>query len=278
MTTHRFGAAAVIVASCAALAAAASAPDPWARVPTPPTGCYLNNDDFQARLEAAREENRADLERQSRTNQQLSEMVKSIDPMELASRQQQYMMDHPQEAMTLMQRTMALGQEGSQARLEIEEHRKQLVADLEQIDARYHAALDSQIGPLARKFKDLDARAQKDLVVSGESWVYAPWAVKEYNEITDQENAAYERVCSEWLGAEGLYQGWLNRYKEHLVKEQIPNREESELVGAGFMVIIASTPAVSYQPTATLDAVDEYMDQAAQVFAKRRPGPNPHME
>ena len=84
-------------------------------------------------------------------------------------------------------------------------------------------------------------------------------------------------ICAEWWSASGPFHGWLKRYKEHLV-EQTPHREETDDVGAGFMVIMISTPATTYRSTATLDAIDEHMGKAAQVFTRRRQWPKQLME
>lgn len=267
----------VLAAAWTAPLAAASPSEPWAREPAFPTSCYQESDDFDQRLTAAREAVEGDRDLQRNLNQKLSDQLKEIDPMELASRQQQYMMDHPQEAMALMQRNLDVGQEGTAAALRNNEDRERLVQELEEIDTRYRAALDAQVGPFVAKFKDLDARAQEDLVGVGEMWAYAPWAVKEFNELTRQENAAYEKVCAEWWAASGPFHGWMRRLKDNLV-ERIPHREEADNVGAGFMVIMISTPEASYKSTATLDAINEHMNEASRVFAKRRPRPNPVME
>lgn len=51
-----------------------------------------------------------------------------------------------------------------------------------------------------------------------------------------------------------------------------------DAVGAGFMVILVSTPATSYKSRATLRAVDDYLDRVGQVYAKRRPWPSRPIE
>jgi hypothetical protein len=249
-------------------AATAAEPDPWTRVPAFPTGCY-QTDGFADKLEAADEAIKHDEDRQDKINSAISAKTKEIDPMELASRQQQYMMDHPQEAMKLMQRNSDLGQ--SSTRLDNYEKVKKLVEELAGIDARYNAALDERVGPFKKKFKDLDDRAQKDLVVIGESYAYAPWAVKEWNALTLAEGAAYEKLCAEWWAPSGPYRGWLDRYRAHLVQDEIPFEEEADAVGAGFLVIILSTPEISYKSTAKLRAIGDYLDRVKDVFAKRRP-------
>jgi hypothetical protein len=257
----------------AAALAAAPVKDEWTRVPALPTACY-QSDGYGAKLDTADAAAEGDLSAQEKTNQALQEKVKTIDPMELAQRQQQYMMDHPQEAMALMQRNASLGENFSDAVVEHANAGAKLEEELKAIDGRYQAALDKALAPIKQKFDDLDVRAKPHLVLVGEiGYDYPAWAIKEWNVITRQENVAYEKVCAEWWSATGPYRGWLQRYREHLV-QGIPKWEEAENVGAGFMVWIVGTPTESFKPTATLRAVGEYMDQVAKVYGKRWTEPN----
>lgn len=280
MTTHAHGCRLVTIgvlmlARSAAIAAPAAKEDPWARVPAFTTACYSEGDPFNEKLAAAQEALTSDIGKQNQINDELKAEVGSIDPMELASRQQQYMMDHPQEAMALMQRNAQLGEDFSDKQMKIVERAGALDEEIKDLDAQYKAALDKAFDPLRAKAADLDARAQKDLVSLGEiGYGYAPWAVKEWNELVAQGNAAYQRVCADWWAAPGPYRAWLERYRDYLVKDRIPITEEAELVGAGFMVWAVGTPERPYRSTATLMAVEDYMKQVAVVFSKRSPRPS----
>lgn len=268
---------ALAVAVAASATALATEPDPWARVPALPTGCY-QNDGFAERLQTADEAVTRDIDRQKEINKQLEDQVKNADPMTLASRQQQWMMDHPQEAMALMQRNAAQGtQEASDGRLQDFANRDQLFKDLEAVDARYKAALDAEFAPIDVKFKDLDARAAKDPVRTEAGDFYKPWAVKEWNALNAQRNAAYEKVCATWWAPSGAYRGWLTRYREYAAG-LIPKMEEADNLGAGFMVIMVGTPQASFKSPAALTEVNDYMDQVAKVFAKRWDKPFPNQE
>ena len=50
---------------------------------------------------------------------------------------------------------------------------------------------------------------------------------------------------------------------------EIPQLEEADSVGAGFIVMLISTPGKTWQSTAKLRAVRDYMDQAWKVFRER---------
>ena len=259
-----------LLAACLPVAslAAVPAPDEWKRVPVFPTVPFQSADGFAVKLEAADGMLARDLEQQKQINQEMQEKIKTIDPMELASRQQQYMMDHPQEAMALMQRNATLGQTFTDTTLAHEEERKKLDQELRDLDTRYQAALDKVLGPIEQKLRDLDARASKALVPIGEMYGYPEWASKEWRALIAEKNAAYAAASAEWWAAAGPYQGWLKRYREHLTR-QIPVNEETENVGAGFMVQIVGTPTRAFKPTATLRAVKEYLERSDEVFKKR---------
>lgn len=263
--------AALVLLATLVPAHAAEGPDPWRRVPALPTTCY-QADGFEARVAAARADLDRDLERQKQVNERLTEQIKSIDPMELAQRQQQFMMDHPQEAMALMQRNANLGETFSNDEVAAHEARTKLDEDLSALDGRYKAALDVALKPIHAKFTDLEARAQKDPVRTEAGDFYAAWAVKEWNALTVEENAAYERVCATWWSASGPYQDWLTKLRANLAAS-IPRREEAENVGAGFMVQLVSSPTATYRPTAPLNAVRDYMDGVDKVLARRRREP-----
>ena len=259
----------VIVGAVPALGAAPS--DPWSRVPALPTACYQA--DFPAKVAAAKEANARDRDQQEKINDVLREKLKNADMTELAQRQQQYMMDHPQEAMALMQRNQALGEMSVADGAREQEGWKQLLQEREALEARYRAALDAQLAPVKRKYDDLDQRAKPHLILVGEAGTeYPDWAIAEFNKIQIEENATYERVCKEWWAATGPFHSWLRRARAH-GGSRVPAREEAELVGAGFLVQLFGTPAQPFRPLATMDAVRDYLAEVDRVFANRRDEP-----
>ena len=179
-----------VVLAALALAAPPAAVDPWTIVPPFPTGWYSAKDDFAEKLAAAKEANSKALDRQTKINDELSHRVKALGPTEIQARMQSFMMENPEEAMKMMQQNQAVGDKFTDAQLKSEANRQALEGELKDLQARYKTALESARAPVDLKFKELDVRAQKDLVTVGESWVYAPWAVKEYDALVAQWNAA----------------------------------------------------------------------------------------
>lgn len=264
--------AAAALALCGGIGAARAAEsEVWSRVPALPTGVY-QQDGFAQKVEAAGEKAESDRLRQEKINNELSAKVRDLDPMELASRQQQYMMDHPQEAMAMMQRNAQLGETFANDGVANAEERLRLDQELDEIDARYKTALDRALAPVKARFADLDVRANKDPLRTEAGNFYKPWAVKEWNGIAAEENAVYERVGAEWWGAAGPYHGWLKRLRAYHAKV-IPGGEEAENLGAGFMVQAVGTPTAGFKPVSSLRAVYDYLAAAGKVFARRRAEP-----
>jgi hypothetical protein len=245
--------------------------DPWTRVPPLPTSGY-QSDGFAGRLETAEARATADVAHQDEINRQVSAKLGEIDPMELAAKQQQYMMDHPQEAMAMLQRNANLGQTTADNEVGGVKELEGLNQELEALDARYKAALAQALAPVMAKYADLDRRAQKDLVLTEAGSFYAEWAAKEFNALRLEENAAYEAFAPAWWGASGQYRGWVDKYRDHLVR-LLPGRVEAEQVGAGMMVWVIELPAGSFKPIAPLHAVREYMQTLSKVYARRRSEP-----
>lgn len=256
-----------------ALSAPPAPPDPWTKAPPLPTTCYVESDSFPDKFRAAIESVKVDMERQQQLNEELKNRVGQLDPMEQAKRMQDYLMAHPEEGMKLMQQNAAVGDLSSPARVQYEENRKSLDNELTELLSRYNTALDGALEPIKAKFKDLDVRAQKDLVAVGETYTYAPWAVKEFNALSALSNKTYGTICGNWWVATGPFHGWMKKYKDHLIKDEVPIMEEGDNVGAGFMVVIAGTPESPFKSTATFRAALDYIKRTENLFAKREVRP-----
>jgi hypothetical protein len=262
------------LAFTAAGAAAAAAPsaDPWASVPPKPETFYEGVDTYSEKLRAVSDTVREARTRQETINSELTDRIKSIEPMQLAAKMQEFMMQNPQEAAKLMQEQQSAGTEGTEAEVATNDKFNALKAEEETLLTRYKAALAQAVAPIDAKFKDLDARAQKDMVAVGESWTYAPWAVKEYNALALQRNAAVERVCKDWWSPSGQLPAWLDRLRD-LLKAQVVTRERMANASVGIQVHLIETPAAPYKPTAAHDAVIQYLQEAKELYAKRERWP-----
>ena len=254
-------------------ATAATAPDPWTRIPPPPNGCY-REDNYEARLDEAHTAISTDESHQRQINEGISRRMGELGP-EMATKMQEYMMAHPQEAMQLMQASQTAGNavsgnfEASQAQ------RKALMDEREAIDARYKAELDRINAPIEKKLKELDARAER--VVVGESYAYSPKSAKEYNLIQAEGDTAYAKLCAAYWTGTGAYPDWLRRFKAYLV-EQIPREEAAETSGNVLMIKMLETPDVKFRPTSSFNYAKQYVQEADKVYRGRDWRNRPRME
>lgn len=211
------------------LAAAPAAPDPWAKVPKSPTVCYSSQDKYNDEVGAAIDAVNQDTYKQQEINTQLTEKLNNQDPMEQTSSMQTYMMEHPDEVTRLMEWTQTGLPEAQ-------------------------AALEKALGPLHARLKSLgiseSGRAQGVVIIN-------------------QINAAYEKACPEWWGASGHFDGWLKKYKEHLVKNRIPHRERGEAMKVTQFKTMG-IPADAFKPTVALETVALYLKEALDIFDERQ--------
>lgn len=108
----RLLAAGAVALACATTLHAQPAPaSPWATVPPLTTACYYGADPFAAKIDAALAAVNDSRARQLAINQQIEDAYKRIEPMEMASRMQQWMMSNPQGAMKYMQGVQNLGKD-----------------------------------------------------------------------------------------------------------------------------------------------------------------------
>ena len=249
---------------------------PWSRVPAVPTGCY-SSDGFSARVLEIRKAVDGDRERQQHINDDLSKKAAGTgggqaDAFKMAAQIQQKMMSDPQNAQKLLQQIQASGQNFNSAATEDLATKHRLEADLKTTLGQYKAAQAKALAPVEAKFRELDARASKDLQRTEAGDFYKPWAVKEYNALVPLYNVEVERTCAAWFGPGGQFQAWLNRYHDYLVNERIPWIEKDENAGLAFAAFATDTRS-GYKSTATLRGVVDYLEQVDKVFGYRPSGP-----
>jgi hypothetical protein len=272
------------VAFCLALvfaglaqAAAPVAQSPWARVPAFPTGCYSSRDDFAAKIAASRESVTGEIEEKKQSNDELKERARDADTGDDATRAariQAMLMKDPQAAMKMMQQNQAAGTTFQTAAPEDNANQQKLDRELKDLLAQYNVALKKAVALVDAKFikrfaPNGDASQWQEFLSPGSpARDYADWAV-----LNKEWNAEEEKACIPWWQATGPFHAWLKRYRDHLVQDHIPWVEQGEQAGAGFMAMMADSSAGSYQSTAKLEAVSDYMKRAEEIFNSRPPEP-----
>lgn len=235
-----------------------NAQSPWSRVPALPTGCYSTPDSswFTA-VTKLREAVQADIARQDSINSDAERSLTDMDPGAKAAAVQAAMMKDPQGAMKVMQAIQATGtEEGQGERMAMLEREAQISGQFKTLETDYQAALKKAIAPsLADMAKLGEARTDAELA-----------AMKAHQK---QYDAAYAKVCAQWFQAAGAFSRWLASYKDFFVMESIPLDERSFVVKKD-MFTFYGVDTKNYRPTAALDAVSKYLNEAYRAYNLRQ--------
>jgi hypothetical protein len=257
--------------------AQAAASGPWAKVPALSTLCYSfageDREPFYGKLEAAKAVIQADREKQDAINAKIQEEYQNIDPMEMASRMQQWMMSNPDEAMKFMQ--------GQQAMAEaVPQELDALAKDTQAREAEWNALVKSYEDALIQAYAPVEARYsallgqkrtdRKELLyprfMGDPSNSQAEWA--EGAAINAAADQAYQTLCPQWWGANGKFPAYLKRQKDWFTQKRIPDLARIDAPKLQQYAIM-NTPAASYRSTAELQGVAEYLDLVWKVFDER---------
>lgn len=258
-------------------ASALAATDPWARVPPLSTLCYgyigENEEPFFGKLEAAKAAIQAEREKQDAINAKIEEDFRAIDPMEMASRMQQWMMDNPDEAMKFMQGQQAMAEQVTADVAALQERAQAREAEWNTLVKRYEDARIQAYGPVRtrldalRGFKTTDRKELLYPWFSGDTGTsHAALAKGEL--INADADKAYQSICPQWWGTNGQFHAYLKRQRDWFIKERIPELERGDAPRLQQYAIM-NTPAASYRSTADLQGVAEYLDLVRKVFNER---------
>ena len=266
---------AYLFASSPSFAQAASGP--WAKVPPLSTLCYgfagEEWEPFIGKLEAAKAAIQADRERQDAINTKIEQDFQSIDPMEMASRMQQWMMSNPEEAMKFMQGQQALAEQVTEDVGALQERTQARDAEWNALVKRYEDALIQAYGPAQARLdamRGTKTTDRKDLLYPsfmgdpGDS--HAEWA--EGEAINAAAAQAYQSLCPQWWGANGQFHAYLKQRKSWFINERIPELERGDAPLIQQYAIM-NTPAASYRSTAGMKGVTEYLDLVWKVYRVR---------
>lgn len=269
----------LLAAACAALAcvsvvnAQPAATGPWAKAPALSTGCYLDGDPFSAQLEASLTAVQNDHSNQSDINTQIDQQVTDIsntDPMELARRMQEAMMNDPQAARQYLENTQTLGQQVQTELPEASEKAQQVEAEEKSLVARYQAALAKSHAPGDARWTALKKKMgiAPDSLGPGELGV-PDWAWQEWGVILREWDAGDRATCAVWWATTGPMHAYMKSYKDYQIQERIPQHrkyiDEPKLKNYE----MTSIPATGYKSTAEYEAVEKYLQLAGRLFGER---------
>jgi hypothetical protein len=258
---------------CAPAALSQPATGPWAKVPPLTTNCFYGTDTFGAKLEAAVAAVNTDRDRQLAINKRIEEEYGAIDPMEMMSRMQQWMVSNPQEATKYLQGVQAVGEDyntGMAAMMAAEQRYDKEQKDLA---TRYNASLDKAYAPGYAKHEALKKKVGVDPSYPTVKDPGSPdWAFVEENSIMRELDQAYVAFCPQWWAAAGSIQAWLKTYRTWLTNERIPFYDRLSSQNAQTYAIMG-TPSAAWKTVSTQDAVLKYLDAVGDVYALRREKP-----
>jgi hypothetical protein len=237
------------------LAANAAAPaGPWTLVPTLPTACYGQQDDFDEVLATRIETLSAEISRQEQLNHELEERVDTLDPQEKQRRIMDYMMKNPQEATKAMQAMQSMGVEGREAQQMEDAGEGEQSQALTGLFARYDAALKAATDPIFAKRNKITNMASDP----------------EFGVLSAQLDREYEKLCPQWWKG-GPFRTWLAGYRQYLTQD-IPRREQEEATGNAHYAMFGIS-ATSYRSTVKMEAVKKYLMRTTEIYGRRHGEP-----
>jgi hypothetical protein len=216
----------------------------------------------------------ADVDSQKAVNAQIEGQFNSIDPMEKASRMQQWMMSNPQEATRYMQAAQSMGQSQEELHGLLAEEGK-FNEEMQSLPTRYQSALKQAYAPAearqAALDKKIEAAGQCEGMHIGCRMTDADWA--EHDAIQKQRDTAYGATCAQYFGATGQVPGYLKRYRDWLVTKRIPFAQRGADARATQFAMM-NTPAASWQSTDAAEHAVKYMKDAESLYRLRDSEPN----
>ncbi|MEX1994766.1 MAG: hypothetical protein WD929_08890 [Steroidobacteraceae bacterium] len=256
-----------------ALAQTPAATGPWAKVPPLSTACYQGTDPFVARLDAALTAVNAARTRQQAANQTIEDEYQRIEPMEMASRMQQWMMSNPQAAMKYMQGVQAVGEDFHAKSPAINTATMRFSAEEKDLIKRYQAALKAAYAPAQARHNALKTKIGTPVEYPSVKDPGTPgWAMAEEDVIMGELDQAYAALCPQWWGATAPIHAWLKTYRTWLTQEWVPYADNLGSQNAQTYAIMG-TPSASWRATSAEEAAIKYLEAAQRLFAERREKP-----
>jgi hypothetical protein len=251
----------------------AGAPDPWANVPALPTACYSSQDQWWEQNDAALYSVQQAHYKQDETNgairQQATDAL-NADPMAMAQRLQQAMMDDPQNAQKYMEQQVQQAEQLQAESPAAQEKEKQIEGESEAIMKQYEAALAKAMEPAEERWTALKKKMGIPMDSHGPGEIGVPdWAWTEWYAILKDRDRAYASNCAQWWTATGPIHTYMNRYKTYLVEERIPyeKRGFDEPKLQQYQRLNVST--AGWRTTTEYEAAEDYMKMASKLFNQR---------
>lgn len=259
----------MLLAVLAAVPALSAEPDAWANVPPLSTSCFPD-DGFRDLLIARGETIGAEIERQDTINAAARERFENMDMAEKAQRMQAFMMENPQAAMAMLSGGQAAGEAAHADLPEASEASARLDAELKKLQTSFLADLDAAVKPVHAKQDQLIAAKTVEVGEVGILMFTAAADLARHEELVAEENAAREKACAPFFGADGAFHRWLAAYRAEVIETLIATEVASDAALVAQMKAM-DLPGGGYRSTAPLRRAQEFLRRASDVYGVRPP-------
>jgi hypothetical protein len=265
MSSRVFLLAIAAMGSASALAAQTPAPDPWKKVPAPPT-TYFADMDFSRKLGDVYTEVGDEKTKQDEINIDIEAKYGQLDMMEISRRMQAFMAKDPQKAMKMMQAQTAAASAIKSDIQSGDEAKSERNAEFEKLSAAFKAEMEAAAKPFRTKREEIRKTGTVPVIEHGSaSWAFkTKEAEAAYNEQIDKENAEISARSVAWFGPSGKFTAWLASYRATVLDPNARAEEANDEIKSAQMAIM-ETPTAAYRSTAQMTAVREYLEMMRKV-------------
>lgn len=279
MNTRFFVTAVMVGLVCAPSFAAAPPADagPWAKVPALPTACYVSQDQWRDKNDAALAAVQEAHSTQDEINAEINQKFRNAqeeNPMAMAQAMQQAMMNDPQNAQKAMQQMLQQGEQATQDVGDQGAKEQQFDAEAKALIKQYKAALAQAGGPAEARWQALKKKRGygPEVNMPGESGE-PQWVWDEYNVVLHERDTAYVANCAHWWTANSPIHSYLKRYKDYLVQERVPSRKKMADDVRLEQYKTLDIPTAGYRTVQDYEAAELYLKKSRELFDEREENP-----
>jgi hypothetical protein len=243
------------------------APEAWKLVPAGPPTCFAD-DGFDKKVQEAEQAAIAGKDRQRELNETIQKQFDDMPMMEKAQRMQAWMLKNPDAASKMLE--ASADADGAVAAVE------ELQATAERIDQEldaqkkaFSATIDQALTPLLAKE---DAWVKSKAVVVGEAQEYVFTTAADhaaYVAIVNEQNAAHEKACAPFFGANGSFPKLLGQLRTEVTEKALAFDARGTAMKTQQMAIM-ETPGGGYRSSGQYDIVRTYLRTMYDVTRQRR--------
>ena len=271
MTIRKWKASATIVALCTlgipvSVTAQSASAAVWKLVPAMPTTCFAD-DGFAGKVGEAQNAAIAAKDHQDALNAKIREQFDAMPMMEKAQRMQAWMMKNPQAATRMLEASAGAGEAGvaliEETKAAVDRLDKELEGQKKAFDAAIARAVQSVDARIDALIRTKTRKTQVDAVFISDADYTA------YVALVNERNAAYEKACEPFYGADGTFHRWLAAFRTEVSDKAIA-AEESGNAAQLQQFAIMDTPSGGYRTTGGYDVVRDYLRRLHEVVGWRK--------